>query len=799
MSTQKKETEIIYRLIDEVSQDIKKLQDSVNAANKSAEDSQQGFDSMTGSIVKANLATVALVKAFDLVKQGVGVFNDVLVAGAKLDMSNVALERLADNLGYTKDQMAGYRAELEKANAFGSIQNQIIKSFMQTGLLPMIEATKFLNGESGLKGFTLAVKDLGASMGVSSSQALQLTSNALVKLNDESLRQLGIEVNLIQKYKEKADALGKDVFSLSEVEKRQVILNTIMTESAKVVGTYADTYSTAGKNLLSMQDVQASLAEELGQQLQPAYKVATNTLLSFLKGVRDFIKENPNFVQNVVAGAAAIAGVVTAFVAANKVVALTTGAITVLKAAFAGLATQITAAQLATGLLGIALVALGALAAKAYADQVNEQQKVQEESKSTGGAFADMFNQATNGSDALSAGLDENAMKMAELRQQIERENEAYNKQLAQIVDARRASIEDNQKLLDQEQKAFEQKEKDRQKKYQDTTKKIGDENEQRLKDLEDTLGQELQVGSANYEERYQNYMLALEQERIAGEQRLAEVKAEYDDETQTIQSEYVERTSALQQKILQDEELLAKHSELIKTINRDVLQDEIEQLTTTHQRRLEEVNNQILKERASWKGHTDGMGADFAKMVDSMNNQEFDVNNILKPVDWGRLLGDIWQYMKDAVKLVLQGLAVAIIEIARNIAKWVRQAVESIPLVGGELAKHLNSEQGIDQMADQWITDIGKWSGTLDNSNKWLAGNARGTKYWKGGITRVGEEGAEIVNLPQGAQVSNANESKDMMKNQGNTININNYYPEGTPAEMVVSRQMFQLKTLGV
>src|SRR5690606_1706563 len=277
MSTEKKETEIIYRLIDEVSQDIKKLQQSVDDANKSAENSQ-GFDSLTSKIVKANVATVALVKAFDLVKQGVGVFNDILVAGAKLDMSNETIERLGQNLGYTTKQLENYRDTLEEANVFGSSQNSIIQSFMQTGLLPMIEATKFLNGEQGLKGFSLTVKDLAAAMQISSSQGFEIVTNALVKLNDESLRQLGIETNLIMKYKEKADALGKNAMELTELEKRQVILNTIIEEGSKFVGTYAATYDTAGKNLISMQDVTKNLAEELGQQLQPAYQVATNTL-----------------------------------------------------------------------------------------------------------------------------------------------------------------------------------------------------------------------------------------------------------------------------------------------------------------------------------------------------------------------------------------------------------------------------------------------------------------------------------------------------------------------------------------
>src|SRR5690606_15468661 len=211
---------------------------------------------------------------------------------------------------------------------------------------------------------------------------------------------------------------------------------------------------------------------------------------------------------------------------------------------------------------------------------------------------------------------------------------------------------------LEQEQKAFEQKEKERQKKYQDTTKKIEDENQQRLRDLEDTLGRELQVGSSNYDERLAAYLAAVDAERVAGEQRLAEAKAEYDEETQALQSEYEERTSALQAKITADETLLAKHAELIKTINRDVLRDEIEELQVNHQRRLEEINNQITKERNAWQKHISGMGADFAKLYESMNDQVFDINSTLKPIDWKRLVGDVGRDLVKYAKMALGGLA---------------------------------------------------------------------------------------------------------------------------------------------
>ena len=47
---------------------------------------------------------------------------------------------------------------------------------------------------------------------------------------------------------------------------------------------------------------------------------------------------------------------------------------------------------------------------------------------------------------------------------------------------------------------------------------------------------------------------------------------------------------------------------------------------------------------------------------------------------------------------------------------------------------------------------------------------NARGTSYWRGGLSWVGENGPELVDLPRGARVYDAGESQRMA---GRTLNI--------------------------
>jgi TP901 family phage tail tape measure protein len=56
---------------------------------------------------------------------------------------------------------------------------------------------------------------------------------------------------------------------------------------------------------------------------------------------------------------------------------------------------------------------------------------------------------------------------------------------------------------------------------------------------------------------------------------------------------------------------------------------------------------------------------------------------------------------------------------------------------------------------------------------------NARGTDYWRGGLTMVGEEGPEIIDLPPGTKIYNHDESVEIAKNAISSMNMNIRAPE--------------------
>lgn len=76
--------------------------------------------------------------------------------------------------------------------------------------------------------------------------------------------------------------------------------------------------------------------------------------------------------------------------------------------------------------------------------------------------------------------------------------------------------------------------------------------------------------------------------------------------------------------------------------------------------------------------------------------------------------------------------------------------------------------------------------SGAVSSGVGWIAdkigGNATGTKYWRGGLSMVGEHGPELVQMPSGSKVYTNTETNSMLnmdkqpRTSGNNVTSNNY-----------------------
>lgn len=112
-----------------------------------------------------------------------------------------------------------------------------------------------------------------------------------------------------------------------------------------------------------------------------------------------------------------------------------------------------------------------------------------------------------------------------------------------------------------------------------------------------------------------------------------------------------------------------------------------------------------------------------------------------------------------EKVKSVFAGIRDSIVG-AFNSAKdtvagffsWLDQKIESIPLLGS-------------------LYSGGK--SLIGGAVDLLAGNALGTSYWRGGLTRVNERGGEIMNLPSGTQIIPHDISARMAGGPRVTVNV--------------------------
>lgn len=117
---------------------------------------------------------------------------------------------------------------------------------------------------------------------------------------------------------------------------------------------------------------------------------------------------------------------------------------------------------------------------------------------------------------------------------------------------------------------------------------------------------------------------------------------------------------------------------------------------------------------------------------------------------------GEVWNSIKTAFGGIRDSITGAFSAAKDKVAgffSWLDQKIESVPILGSIYKGGKN--------AVSWIADR-------------LDGNAMGTPYFSGGLTRVNERGGEIMNLPSGTQIIPHDVSVKAAGGRSVTVNIN-------------------------
>ncbi|MBC5695452.1 phage tail tape measure protein [Agathobaculum hominis] len=116
---------------------------------------------------------------------------------------------------------------------------------------------------------------------------------------------------------------------------------------------------------------------------------------------------------------------------------------------------------------------------------------------------------------------------------------------------------------------------------------------------------------------------------------------------------------------------------------------------------------------------------------------------------------GEVWNSIKTAfggIRDSITGAFSAAKEKVAGFFSWLNQKIESVPILG---SIYKGGKSAVSWVADQ------------------LDGNAMGTPYWRGGLTRVNERGGEIMNLPSGTQIIPHDVSVKAAGGRSVTVNV--------------------------
>ncbi|NLT24654.1 MAG: hypothetical protein GXX82_16550 [Syntrophorhabdus sp.] len=222
-----------------------------------------------GRIKTQIMGVVAAWKLFDIAR-------DAIMLTSRVETLSAVLGVMGRNVQLSKAEVAAYVGQVK---AMG-----ITTEASQQSIIRMVQAQLDLSKAGQL---ARVAQDAAVIGNVNSSQALEQMIHAIVTLQPEVLRTIGITVNFEQEYKKAADTVGKSADQLTQAEKQQIAMNAVLEQGTKIQGAYEAAMGTAGKQLKSMERYTEELRLKLGEIGSGAF---TTVIFEVVDGLKEWDK-----------------------------------------------------------------------------------------------------------------------------------------------------------------------------------------------------------------------------------------------------------------------------------------------------------------------------------------------------------------------------------------------------------------------------------------------------------------------------------------------------------------------------
>jgi hypothetical protein len=236
------------------------------------------------------------MKLVEMAEAGVDAFFNFAKSSADLrarvDTLGVSLNIAGRNAGYTADQLAAFE---ESVKSRGITTQQT-----RDALIQMAQSELDLSKASDLARVS---QDAAVNAGITSAQAFERITSAIVTLQPEILRNMNITVDLQSAYTRYAATVGKTAEQLTYTERKQVALNEVLRQGQVIAGTYEAAMGTVGKQLTSLPRYQEEISMIFGGLFQAGYLQGVTTYKELLADILDFLKAHQSELEATAASA----------------------------------------------------------------------------------------------------------------------------------------------------------------------------------------------------------------------------------------------------------------------------------------------------------------------------------------------------------------------------------------------------------------------------------------------------------------------------------------------------------------
>lgn len=191
---------------------------------------------------------------------------------ARVDAMTVGLGVIAKNAGQNLDFVMGKVADLQKTGITTQESLQSTMQFLTQGL-PIENIEKLAR----------AGQDMAVAFGVNSTETFSRFVYAITTGNAEVLRMVGINKTASQMQEEFAAKIGKTALQLTELQKRQAMVDGIMQEATSYAGLYEKSLESVGKKMTSLQRYTEEATLAFGEVLLPILAAQIDVLTALTK------------------------------------------------------------------------------------------------------------------------------------------------------------------------------------------------------------------------------------------------------------------------------------------------------------------------------------------------------------------------------------------------------------------------------------------------------------------------------------------------------------------------------------